>query len=316
MGFAALYPSYGLNAHCRIFCRRRRVASSLYCSSDFLDAMGRRPKRKNLKPPGRCIFCPGTRMSKEHFWSTWSKPMLPTGNEDAYHEEKLTHTRKTILVSRELRTRPGSAASKKLRVVCEDCNNGWMNEVEDRARPILEPLIAGCPTVLNQKQQRILAEWIAMKIMVAEHNTPEEIVISRADKEAFKANRIIPDYVTIWIGRHNVSAWCTTFARHAASLSLIPKPPPAVLAGRKNVETIAFGIGALFVYVLVSDPGVVDLNDLITVNHLPRVWPFTGSQILWGALVLRGNAPGLIATTLDRVIDRPRTLWMPLPEKS
>jgi hypothetical protein len=275
--------------------------------------MSKKPKRTNLKPPGRCIFCPGTRMSKEHFWSTWSKSMLPVGKEDAYHEEKITHTRKTILVKRELRTRPGSAASKKMRVVCENCNNEWMNEVEVRARPILEPLIAGRPTVLNENQQRILAEWITMKCMVAEHNTPEDVVISRADKEAFKSDRTIPSHISIWIGRHNVSAWCTTFARHTASLSLTLNPPPSVRAGRKNVETIAFGIGALFIYVMVSDPEFVDLNDLIAVSHLPRLLPTTAAPILWGAMVLRGTAPGFIATALDRVIDRPRTLWMPLP---
>jgi|ERR1022692_4715340 hypothetical protein len=91
-------------------------------------------------------------------------------------------------------------------------------------------------------------------------------------------------------------------------------PPPAVLAGRKNIETIAFGIGALFVYVIVSDPdGQVNLNDLITVHHLPRLWPTLGTPILWGAIVLRGTAPGFIATTLDRLLARPRTLWMPGP---
>jgi hypothetical protein len=241
--------------------------------------------------------------------------MLPTFKENAYHEEKRTHTRKTILVKREISTRPGSVASKKIRVVCEDCNNGWMNQIEDKTRPILERLIAGRPTVLNQNQQRILVEWITMKLMVAEHNTPEDVVIPRADKEAFKANRRIPSYLTIWIGRHNVSSWYSAFFKHTASLSLIPSPPPAILAGRKNVETFAFGIGALFIYAMVSDPGVVDLNDVITVNHLPRLWPTTGGSVLWGAIVLKGTAPGFIATTLDRVIARPRTIWLPPPKK-
>jgi hypothetical protein len=217
--------------------------------------------------------------------------MLPVTRENAYHEEKRTLTRKVILKKREFQTRPGSVATKKIRVVCEDCNNGWMNDLEELARPILEPLIAGRPTVLNQNQQRSLAQWITMKVMVAEHNTPEDVVIPRADKELFKADRSIPRYITIWIGRHNVSAWCTTFSKHTASLSLTPFPPPAVLAGRKNIETIAFGIGALFVYVMVSDPdGQVNLNDLITVHHLPRLWPTLGTPILWGAIVLRGTA--------------------------
>jgi len=278
------------------------------------EAMRRGPKRKNLKPPGQCIFCPGTHMSKEHFWSTWSNPMLPKFKVNAYVEEHLSHTRKTVLVKREIRTRPGSASSKKLRVVCEDCNNGWMNQVEDLARPILEPLIAGHSTVLSHHQQRILAEWITMKTMVVEHETPKDAVIPRADREAFKNKRTIPNYITIWTAKHSVPAWCTMLFRQTASLSSIPKPPPKILAGGKNVETVAFGIGALFVYVMVSDPGVIDLNELITIRLLARLWPSAGSQILWGPIVLRGRNPDWVAHTLDRVIDRPRSLWMPLPK--
>jgi hypothetical protein len=255
-------------------------------------------------------------MSKEHFWSTWSKPMFPATKSDAYFEERSTITRKTVLVRHEKRLRPGLVITKKIRVVCEDCNNGWMNNIEILARPILEPLIQGTRSiVLTQNQQKILAQWLTMKIMVAEHNVPEDAVIPRDARECFKADRTIPNYISIWIGRHDVPGWRTTFYRHTATMSLLPKPPPAALAGRKNVETMAFGFGALFVYAMISDPdGGVDLNNVITVSHLPRLWPSTGYNALWGAIVLRGNAPASIASTLDRVMARPRSLWMPGPK--
>jgi hypothetical protein len=252
-------------------------------------------------------------MSKEHFWPLWAASMFPVFRDNAYREGKITITEKTIVTGRKFQERQGSVATKKIRVVCEDCNNGWMSTLEDRARPILEPLLAGNPIALNQSQQRILAEWITMKIMVAEHNTPEDVVIPRTDKETFKANHTIPAYITIWIGKHNVSGWHTGFYKHTATLSLTPNPPPSALGGRKNVETIAFGFGALFVFVMVSDAGGVDLNNFVRVMHLPQLWPEGQTPIEWGTFTLTGNAPGDIATTFERLTASPKVLWKPLP---
>jgi hypothetical protein len=84
-------------------------------------------------------------------------------------------------------------------------------------------------------------------------------------------------------------------------MSLLPKPPPAALAGRKNVETMAFGFGALFVYAMISDPdGGVDLNNVITVSHLPRLWPSTErSGVHRFYLGPRYGAPQIALSGLD-----------------
>lgn len=35
----------------------------------------------------------------------------------------------------------GNLATIKLKRVCDDCNNNWMSDLEDRTRPLMEPLI-------------------------------------------------------------------------------------------------------------------------------------------------------------------------------
>jgi hypothetical protein len=47
------------------------------------------------------------------------------------------------------------AFTHRISDVCEACNSGWMNEnVEKRARPILEPMIFGAaPTTLSGDDQ-------------------------------------------------------------------------------------------------------------------------------------------------------------------
>src|SRR5947208_778698 len=39
--------------------------------------MPNRPRRANLKPPGKCIFCGGRGLTKEHMWADWLRPYIP-----------------------------------------------------------------------------------------------------------------------------------------------------------------------------------------------------------------------------------------------
>jgi hypothetical protein len=270
-------------------------------------------KRKNLKLPGRCIFCGSGRLSKEHFWPTWASPILPRGRENAYRELKLTVTEKTRITKRELRERQGDVSTKKIRVVCRDCNSGWMGTLEDQARPILEPLMAGNPSVLTLDQQRVLLEWITLKVMVGEQNVPADAVFTQAERDAFRITRTIPERLTVWIAKHRTSGWHAAYYKHAATLSLSPTPPLSAIGGRKNVQTTAFGIGALYVYAMVSDPGGVNLNDFISIQNIPRLWPTSSDRLSWGWISLGGNVPGHLAMALDKVASAPTTLWKPLP---
>lgn len=68
-----------------------------------------------------------------------------------------------------MRTRSGEPQSGRLRVVCASCNNGWMSDLQQEAKPHLLPLIKGETYLLHRNAQKTLAAWIAMFAMVAEH---------------------------------------------------------------------------------------------------------------------------------------------------
>ncbi|WP_156481287.1 hypothetical protein [Herbaspirillum rubrisubalbicans] len=54
--------------------------------------------------------------------------------------------------------------------VCEDCNRGWMSDLQKQAKPILVSLVTGEWPDLNNEQCRILARWCAMvSINLAKH---------------------------------------------------------------------------------------------------------------------------------------------------
>ena len=62
------------------------------------------------KPPGKCIFCGASNLSKEHFWSEWASPLLPNYPINQHVEQLFTFTQVTRLKEApKTRTKPGHA---------------------------------------------------------------------------------------------------------------------------------------------------------------------------------------------------------------
>jgi hypothetical protein len=59
--------------------------------------------------------------------------------------------------------------------VCEACNNGWMHDLEEMVKPFLKPMLTNMRSVnLDVKQQRVLARWAVMKVLLMEHYMREQ----------------------------------------------------------------------------------------------------------------------------------------------
>ena len=54
------------------------------------------------------------------------------------------------------------------RLVCEECNSGWMSELEGKTKSLVAPMILGYNATLTADQQLTIATWAAMKTMVHE----------------------------------------------------------------------------------------------------------------------------------------------------
>lgn len=65
--------------------------------------------------------------------------------------------------------------TKKIHWFCEPCNNGWMADLERRAKPILLPLIDGERPLLTPAEQRVIAAWTYLKAVVVAFDTPQYV---------------------------------------------------------------------------------------------------------------------------------------------
>jgi hypothetical protein len=277
--------------------------------------MAKTPRRKNLKPPGKCIFCGGGNLSKEHFWPEWASALLPNYPINQHVEQLFTFTEVTKLNGPpKVRSKPGNLWTKKIRAVCASCNNGWMSNLETAVQPILTPLIATRPHTLTVNSMNVLAKWIALKIMVGEHNHPKNAVTLIEDLAKYRDKLEIPPNFKIWIAKCGVGGWQTGYVRHAATVSLTQDFLPTHRF--KNTQSITFGIGDLLVYVLHSTVKDLGLNLNIEQSQIGAIFPLfpiVGS-INWPPIRSLSTAEAdFIAGALERWLIGHKARWRPFP---
>jgi hypothetical protein len=259
---------------------------------------------------GKCIFCGGGNLSKEHFWPDWASALLPRYDNNRQIEQRFTFTEKTKLEAPpETRSRPGHTWTKKIRVVCRSCNNGWMSVLETAAKPVLIPLIVTRHHTLTADAKRVLSQWIALKIMVGERNHPEDAVTPREDRAKFRVTLEVPSGFQMWVARCGAGGWKSAYLRHAATIGASPVIMPHHRF--KNIHSVAFGIGDLFVFVVQTTvEGLIKFNTPPSGAVIP-LFPVAGSCNWPPTRSLSEGEASAVAGTLDRLFTSPAVRWMP-----
>lgn len=268
--------------------------------------MARTPKRSNLKPPGRCIFCGSLGVSKEHIWPQWSFKYVPKG-------ENTRHTRGIFVSSnaspkirgaREVRQHNGTVSTIQLKVVCErHCNNGWMSTLETRVKPILTPLMLGQPVVLSTADQRTLAKWFAMKVMVAEFSDPRDVSSPQSERDYLMSNEGPPPNWQIWIAHRRGPDWRVKYTRTALTLGVsvdggLIEAPDNSLA--KNSKAVTMGIGELLLHAIATPAGIGVQFDQNLTRQLSQIWPNSNGFLWPPGHILNDAGCDVVASALDR----------------
>lgn len=178
----------------------------------------------------------------------------------------------------------GDIYNIKVRAVCQPCNSGWMNRLEDKARPILTELIQGNPVALDHNQTGLLASWVAMKCMILEHSSgPVTAVTPRADRVRFKATLEIPPYYRIYAGSHKTpvgsgmrrDSQCIGFTGVTMSPPLGDAP--------NNIHTVTLILGRVLIYLVAARIDDFDLESrvLIPALYQSRIWPHLHDEMVW-----------------------------------
>jgi hypothetical protein len=199
-------------------------------------------------------------------------------------------------------TRQGHLTTKKLRVVCQICNNSWMSELEGEVKPILIKVLGRETIELYAKEQEILARWIAMKAIIGEHSEKETHITPSEDRRLLRLEKRIPEYFAIYIGVHNTnsdSAWL----RISQTIALSPEgPSPPLGRLKRNMQSIAFICGSLFVFVFAVREDSIEPTKFLQLKKLIRIFPNQSEVVKWPPTdTLNRIDMGRIAWALDEM---------------
>jgi hypothetical protein len=93
-----------------------------------------------------------------------------------------------------------------VRFICEQCNNGWMSQIEGRVKPIIQVLLSKKSTVINSEQQSNLSTWSVKNAMVFEPLRRKYPGFYKSEeRSSLKQNLSPPSQTYVWI------ALCTEF---------------------------------------------------------------------------------------------------------
>lgn len=250
------------------------------------------PERAKLKPPGRCIYCAGGNLSKAHIWPAWLKQVLPTFSNTHENVVGEFRTFKSAVPgpAPSVEVRQGSTFSRKLRIVCQDCNSGWCGSVEHDAKSILQPLIAGEPAEISPADQRKLALWFALIIVLLDRVDLRMAAIPQEDRSYIKKNLSPPPHWQMWIVKYDGVAGdefvcATTGFLMVRDPKQITIDPERIERGESvcNSRVVTFCVGRLCMHALVSGSGY-KIGGYEGIN-LMRVWPSSPVWYDWKAAV-------------------------------
>jgi hypothetical protein len=268
---------------------------------------------------GRCIFCGGRGLTKEHVWPNWLRGVL---------DPSITTPRHFYSTSgfgrrRSFAHRAGSIESRRLRIVCERCNTGWMSRLQNNAKSRLLPLIRGQYISLTEADHKILAAWSMMFTMIIEFLDPMTLATPQRERMEFSRIPVPNNNWMVWFGMaddfpwafHHYGWWFTKRDDVAVDLS----KPPSVVLPRCNLQSTAIRVGKLLVLTYSSRvPGFEVDPILFAVKHgLHLIWPLPTSGL---------NASPLRRLTKEEVIEvawqfsrrydpqHPKPTWPPQPE--
>lgn len=150
----------------------------------------------------RCLFCDGKlsgKRAKEHVIPQWLLAHLQLTEEDLFQYVARSADRSVI----RKRVIPNRAFVEGR--VCEDCNVGWMRELEESAAPLLKSLIDGVRTVhaLSEEERFLAARWATKTAYVFSSATPLKKPVDRSHLQSLREHeRHLPAGIGVFAQQH------------------------------------------------------------------------------------------------------------------
>ena len=140
-----------------------------------------------------CMFCKGQSLTNEDAWPNWLMKAMPgvgPGTNYAARGEA------------DLKPWMSQKPQQRVKYVCGKCNNGWMSQLENRVKPIVDNIYNLKSFDLDSVSQMILAVWSVKSAMVFEalRPTPSWYFVD-SEREALMKSLDMPSWTYVWVAK-------------------------------------------------------------------------------------------------------------------
>ncbi|MBB3591740.1 hypothetical protein FHX08_002084 [Rhizobium sp. BK529] len=226
---------------------------------------------KKEQKKGHCIFCGSAPLSKEHIWADWLREYIPRTYAKTNHNVNIV-SGSAFESTKGKVNRPGDPHSQRLRVVCQQCNNGWMSEIQNRVKPNLSKLIIGESADLEPADRELLATWAVMFTYIWEQAEPKLITSTPEERRAFMETRLPPSGWTVWMAPYEGTLWKGRSWRRAGS-TFVDSPEPTLH------QSTTFAAGKIAFHTFSSPRLRIDSKLFAQDHSLYEVWPSAGNVL-------------------------------------
>lgn len=218
-----------------------------------------------------CIFNGGTPVTREHVIPRWIHQFLPGFGA-------------TLTYEREGRIWEDNELTLTVKHVCKSCNDGWMNRLESRVRPLISgPIGYPNPCAWKPREQRTVATW-AYKTALMCGLTGHSHVPEADFRHLFK-NLHPPGRIRVWATLHGPREGATKFK------VVVIENNGLLFEGTQGTRfrgyAITVGVGHLAFQVFGYEPGHhMSINPPPIAGVAPgdyevQIWPVQPRPVTW-----------------------------------
>lgn len=253
-----------------------------------------------------CIFCgdESTSLSVEHVWPLWISRLLKGRG---YGPFSLDGTRadgpQKSFLSKDI--------PLTVRAVCQACNNGWLSQLEELAKPTLSRLIQGEKVTLSYDDQLIVGVWITKTVMLTEYVstfTGQRFFTDQERRRMAEGEELVPpERSVIWLAGYEGESVAVSEVADLTHSTAVTEPAPGVL--------FTLAIGAFAFQMLCHRRGE-DLQEPHVVSMPMRpgpwqrttvqIWPIRDDEAVWPPYFVLDDG-GLIQLRDRWSVPRPNT---------
>jgi hypothetical protein len=216
-----------------------------------------------------CPFCGSDEnLSGEHIWPDWLGRYPPS--KDTVEHKTRNRSRTAPPEHRAYLKRPYRIKASGF---CAKCNNGWMSDLDNAAKPYVVSLMEGRSRSLHGPAQRTLSRWVILKTLAFSH-TERERTIDQRYYDAFYEARASdpPPCFEVFIARYVGTV--THGIAHVAAMDPVEEPEPgSPLDGYPYIALVSVHHMVLKVYGRDVEGRSEMVHNHRIRNAVWRIWP-------------------------------------------